>query len=165
MRHAVTTSLLLLAGAAATASAQTKLTMSGKCARPEMQSAPAGDTADHVFTLSTGKCTPTKPAEFAGSSSKEGAFAEHGEVVGGKGHAIGTYVETLANGEKVYYKYEASSVVDKDGVVQSWQNHWVITGGSARLKGIKGEGTCTGKGGSDRSLEFDCTGDYTLANP
>jgi hypothetical protein len=156
---------MILACAAATASAQTKFTMSGKCAKPEtQQAAPAGDVPDHVFTLSTGKCTPVKAAEFGGSASKEGAFAEHGEVTGTKNHSNGTYVETLANGEKVYYTYETNSVVDK-GVIQSWQNKWQITGGSAKLKGIKGKGTCTGKGGADGSLEFDCTGDYTLAKP
>jgi hypothetical protein len=148
--------------AAAQASAQTKLAMSGKCGKPEVQQAvPAGDAADHVMTVAQGKCVPTKPAEIGGSPSKEATFAEHGEVRGGSGKVAGTYVDTLANGEKVYYSYESTAVLQA-GVLQSMQNKWKIVGGTEKLKGIKGEGTCAGKGAPDGGLTFDCTGKYTL---
>jgi hypothetical protein len=80
--------------------------------------------------------------------------------IGQNGKVTGTYVDTLANGEKVYYSYEATSVL-KDGAL-SMENKWKIVGGTARLKGITGQGTCTGKGTSDGGLTFDCTGEYTL---
>jgi hypothetical protein len=43
------------------------------------------------------------------------------------------------------------------------QNKWQIVGGTAKLKGIKGAGTCNGKGTPDGGLTFECAGDYTLA--
>ena len=48
------------------------------------------------------------------------------------------------------------------GVLQSMQNKWKIVGGTSKLKGIKGQGTCTGKGAPEGGLTFDCTGEYTL---
>ena len=161
MRHTLALGLVAFV-ASAPAFAQTKLEMSGKCGKPDVrQAVPAADAPDHLITIAQGKCLPTKPAEIAGSASKEAAFAEHGEVMGQNGKVTGTYVDTLANGEKVYYSYEGTSVL-QDGVLQSMQNKWKIVGGTARLKGINGQGTCTGKGTSDGGLTFDCTGEYTL---
>lgn len=80
---------------------------------------------------------------------------------GSNGKVAGTYVDTLANGEKVYYSYESTAVLQA-GMLQSMQNKWKIVGGTEKLKGIKGEGTCTGKGAPDGGLTFDCTGEYTL---
>lgn len=162
MRQAFALTLLVLVSAAAAAQAQTKFTMSGKCTRPDVQqAAPAADAPDHAVTIAQGRCTPVKAAEIGGSSSKEGAFAEHGEITGNKGHVWGTYVDTLANGEKVFYHYESHSVV-QEKAVQTMQNKWQIVGGTAGLKGIKGQGTCNGKGSPDGGLAFECTGDYTL---
>jgi hypothetical protein len=162
VRQAFTLSLLVLVSAAAAAPAQTKFTMSGKCPKPEAQQAlPAADAPDHMVTIAQGKCTPVKAAEIEGSPSTEGAFAEHGEVTGNKGHVSGTYVETLANGEKVYYRYEGTSVL-QGGALQTMQNKWKIVGGTAKLKGITGQGICSGKGTPDGGLTFECTGDYTL---
>jgi hypothetical protein len=161
VRKTIATILIVLASAAS-ALAQTKITMSGKCGKPDVQQmVPAADAPDHMMTLAQGKCVPTKAAEFGGSPSKEAAFAEHGELIGQNGKVTGTYVDTLANGEKVYYSYQGTSVL-QNGALQSMENKWKIVGGTARLKGIKGQGTCTGKGTSDGGLTFDCTGEYSL---
>jgi hypothetical protein len=162
LKHTLGLSLVVFVSAAASASAQTKFTMSGKCGKPDVQqSVPAADAPGHVLTLAQGKCVPVKAAEFGGSPGKEAAFAEHGEITGTSGKVTGTYVETLANGEKVYYRYQGTSVLE-NGAVQSMQNNWEIVGGTPGLKGIKGQGTCTGKGTTDGGLSFDCTGEYTL---
>jgi hypothetical protein len=161
VRKTITLSLIVLASAAS-ALAQTKITMSGKCGKPDVQQmVPAADAPDHMMTLTQGKCVPTKAAEFGGSPGKQAAFAEHGELIGQNGRVTGTYVDTLANGEKVYYSYEATSVL-QNGALQSMENKWKIVGATARLKGITGQGTCTGKGTSDGGLTFDCIGEYTL---
>jgi hypothetical protein len=161
VRKSIAISLIVLA-AAASASAQTKITMSGKCAKPDVQQmVPAADSPDHMMSVAQGKCVPTKAAEFGGSPSKEATFAEHGEVMGTNSKVNGMYVDTLANGEKVYYSYEGTAVVQA-GLLQSMQNKWKIVGGTAKLKGIKGQGTCTGKGAPDGGLTYDCTGEYTL---
>jgi hypothetical protein len=160
--HSLAPSLLVLVCVAAPAAAQTKLSMSGKCGKPDVQQAvPAADAPDHVMTLAQGKCTPVKAAEIGGSPGKEATFTEHGEVTGNNGHVWGMYVETLANGEKVFYRYESTAVM-QGGSLQTMHNKWQITGGTAKLKGIKGQGTCSGKGAPDGGLNFECEGDYTL---
>ncbi len=162
MRYSFALSLLVLVAAAAPAAAQTKLTMSGTCGKPDVQQAvPAGDAADHVMTVAQGKCMPAKAAEIGGSPSKAATFAEHGEVKGNNGHVWGLYVDTLANGEKVYYSYESNAVL-QGGALQTMQNKWQIVGGTAKLKGIKGQGTCAGKATPEGGLAFECQGEYTL---
>jgi hypothetical protein len=163
VKHEFALSLLLVVSAAATAPAQTKFSNSGKCGKPDVQqAAPAPDDPTHVVTIAQGKCMPVKPVEIAGSLVKEAAFAEHGEATGNNAHVWGTYAETLANGEKVFYHYE-STAVTQNGALQTMQNKWRIVGGSAKLAGIKGQGTCKGKGTPDGGLAFDCEGEYTLA--
>lgn len=162
MKHSVRLSLIVFVAAAASASAQTtKFTMSGKCDKPEQQAMPAQDAPGHMMSVAQGKCTPVKAAEMAGSTSKEGAFTEHGEFTGTGGKVQGMYVDTLANGERVHYRYQ-SSVVMQNGALQTMKNTWQIVGGSAGLKGIKGLGTCTGKATPEGGLTFDCEGEYTL---
>lgn len=162
MRNVLTLSLVVLVSVAASASAQTTFAMSGKCGKPDVQQAvPAADAPDHMMTLAQGKCTPIKAAEIGGSPSKEATFSEHGEVTGNHGKVSGVYVDTLANGEKIYYRYESTAAL-ANGAMQTMANTWQIVGATAKLKGIKGRGTCSGKGTPDGGLTFDCTGEYTL---
>lgn len=162
MRHSFALGLIAVVAAAAPAAAQTKFTMSGKCGKPDVQQAvPAGEAPDHVMTVAQGKCMPVKAAEIGGSASKAATFAEHGEVKGNNGQVWGMYVDTLANGEKVHYSYE-STVVLQGGALQTMQNKWQIVGGSPKLAGIKGRGTCTGKATPEGDLAFECQGEYTL---
>jgi len=161
MRDSLALSVLVLAVAGA-ANAQTKFTMSGKCGKPDVQQAvPAADAPGHLMTLAQGKCTPVIAAEIGGSPSKEATFTEHGEVKGDSGHVWGMYVDTLANGEKVYYRYESTAAL-KGGTLSTMQNKWQIEGGTAKLKGIKGQGTCSGKAAADGGLDFECQGEYAL---
>ncbi len=151
----------LFAFAVATASAQTKMSLSGKCSKPDVrQSIPRGEQPGRVFTLAQGKCT--SKGEIGGASSKEGAFAEHGDVSGNHGKVWGVYVETYDSGDKVFYSYQ-STFTAKDGVLQTGQNKWQITGGTGKMKGIKGSGTCKLTGNADGANDYSCTGEYTLA--
>ena len=71
MTKSLTMSLIVLA-AAASASAQTKFTMSGKCSKPDVQQVvPSGDAPDHMMSLTQGKCVPTKAAEIGRASCRE----------------------------------------------------------------------------------------------
>ena len=48
-------------------------------------------------------------------------------------------------------------------MLESGSNKWTVTGGTGQFKGMKGSGTCKGKGNPDGSADFTCTGAYTLA--
>jgi hypothetical protein len=141
--------------------AQTKLSSSGKCDKPaEQHEMAAGDQIGHVFTLASGKCV-TK-GEVGGAASKEGVFSEHGEVSGDQSKVSGVYVETFDSGDKIFYTYQATGTM-KDNAFQAGENKYQITGGTGKMKGIKGSGTCKTTGTANGGLEYTCTGEYTLA--
>jgi len=51
----------------------------------------------------------------------------------------------------------------KDGVFQTGTNKYQIAGGTGKMKGIKGAGVCKLTGAADGSLDYSCSGEYTLA--
>jgi len=142
--------------------AQTKNTFTGKCGKPDVvQTIPAGDKDGHAFMLQQGKCATTT-GEIGGVKSKEGVFAEHNEASGPHVKGWGMYVETFENGDKAYYSYQTTGTT-KDGAFASGGNKYQITGGTGKLKGIKGSGSCKLTGNSDGGLDYECTGEYTIA--
>jgi hypothetical protein len=148
--------------AVALASAQTKHTFSGKCAKPEnVQSIPAGDKDGHMFMIQQGKCT-TEKGEIAGVKSKEGTFSEHNDAAGTRSKAWGVYVETHDNGDKIFYKYQGTSTTKGEAFVAG-TNTWQLTGGTGKMKGIKSTGSCKLTGGESGGLNYTCSGEYTLA--
>jgi hypothetical protein len=151
---------VVLAFAVAIAPAQTKPATSGKCSKPDVQqNIPAGDQPGHAFALAQGKCV-TK-GEVGGATSKEGAFSEHQEISGNRVKVWGVFVETFDSSDKVFYTYQATGTL-KDGAFTGG-NKYQVTGGTGKLKGIKGSGTCKNTGSADGGSDYSCTGGYTLA--
>lgn len=74
----------------------------------------------------------------------------------------GVYVETLDSGDKVFYNYETTATL-KDGMLVSGMNHYRISGGTGKVKGIKGSGTCKLTGTADGGTDYSCSGEYTLS--
>ena len=161
MNYRVVCVCAIVALAVAMASAQTKASFSGKCGKPDVQqSIPVPDQPGHAFMLAQGKCTTTV-GEIGGAKSKEGAFSEHGEAMGTHMKNSGVYVETYDSGDKVFYNYQTTGTT-KEGVFQSGSNKYQITGGTGKMKGIKGSGGCKLTGAADGSLDYSCSGEYTL---
>ena len=74
--------------------AQTKMSTSGKCGKPDTaQSVTAADKDGHVFMIASGKCETV--GKVAGATSKEAAFAEHSEVTGDHMRTWGVFAETF----------------------------------------------------------------------
>jgi hypothetical protein len=147
---------------AATASfAQTKVSMSGTCAKPDvMQSVPAGDKDGHTFSISQGKCTVK--GEVGGVEGKEGVWADHGDGTATRGKVSGIFTETFANGDKIIYTYSETTMM-KDGAPVSATNSYQVSSGTGRMKGIKGTGTCKlTPTGTDGAMNFTCSGTYTM---
>lgn len=146
---------------AAMTPAQTKLTSSGKCGKPDVhQDIAAGDQIGHLFTLASGKCA-TK-GEVGGAASKEGVFSEYGEVSADHSKVSGVFVETFDSGDKIFYTYQATGTI-KDSAFQAGENKYQIMGGTGKMKGIEGSGTCKTTGTADGGLEYTCTGQYKIA--
>jgi hypothetical protein len=53
----------------------------------------------------------------------------------------------------------------KDKMPADGHGTWAFTGGTGKLKGIKGKGTFSGKWNPDGTGAFDIEGDYMLVAP
>ncbi len=142
--------------------AQTKASGTVVCAKPDAQhTVEIADRPGHMFMLYKSKCTWSKPMEIAGTQSKEGEITGFDEVSGNAARGRGYYTETMANGDKVHYRFQTTSTL-KDGQLQTVDNKWTLTRGAGKFKGAKGEGTCKGKGGAEGSTTWECEGEYTF---
>lgn len=160
MKYKLVCACALFAFAGAAAPAQVKSSISGKCGKPDVvQSIPAGDKDGHMFLLQQGKCVSM--GEVGGAKSKEGTFSEHNEATGTHMKGWGVFVETYDSGDKIFYAYQTSATT-KDGTFVSGGNKYQISGGTGKMKGIKGSGTCTLTGNAGGGLDYACTGEYTL---
>jgi hypothetical protein len=163
MRKLVLMVVALLA-VASVSSAQTsgKVSTVWKCAAPSPAHVlPPGDAPDHVYVLQQTKCTATS-GEIAGMKQKEGVPTEFVEGTGSSAKGHGVFVETMANGDKIFYSYDFTGT-SKNKVFETGTNKWTVTNGTGQFKGMKGTGTCQAKGNADGTAEFTCTGTYTLA--
>jgi hypothetical protein len=67
----------------------------------------------------------------------------------------------MANGHKYYVRYQGTSTM-KDGAMQTTEGKWSFSGGTGKLKGLKGSGTYKGTGSADGGATFEVEGDYSL---
>ena len=163
MRLKIFFTLLIVFALAAVASAQTKVSNTAQCGKPEPQYAiQVGDRPNHSFAISQAKCPYTKPWEIAGIQSKEGVYTGFAEISGNTSRGRIFYTDTMANGDKVYYR-EEMTVTLKDGVPQSGETKWTSVGATGKLKGVKAKGTCKlASAAADGSSSWDCEGEYEL---
>lgn len=120
-----------------------------------------GDQPGHAYAIAKFACTAVK-GEIEGQKEKEGAGTEFDDVKGNKMHGHGVFVETVANGDRLFVSYQAMGT-SENGQLTSASNTWTIESGTGKFKGAKGKGGCKGKGNSDGSSTYECTGEYTLA--
>jgi hypothetical protein len=147
---------------AATASAQTKVSGTAQCAKPDpIHVIPVGDRPDHSLAVEQFKCTWTKPMEFGEDKSKDGVSTATDEISGDSSKARGFHIATMESGDKAFFWYQGTGK-SKDGAPLEAKGNWGLNGGSGKLKGIKGKGTynCTPSGDG---LSCEVEGEYQLA--
>lgn len=161
MNYKVLCGCLVVAMAVATSSAQTKMTMSGKCEKPTKQdSISIPDQQAHTLTLAQGNCTAS--GDLGGTSGTSGVYSEHADAKGNQARIWGVYVETLSSGDKIFYDYSGTWTMN-NGVPQAGTNKWQMSGSTGKMKGVKGSGTCKLTGSGDGGSEYSCMGEYTMA--
>ncbi len=154
--------LLFVVSLATAAGAQTKISGTNHCAKPDPQTAvQVGDSPNHAFSLGQTKCSWTKPWEIAGVAGKEGVGTFSGEITGNTFRFHAYYVDEMANGDKAYYRYQGTTTL-KDGMAQTEQGTWSLIRGTGKLKGVKGKGTFKGKAGADGTMTYEVEGEYEL---
>ncbi len=162
IRWSLVTIAPLVLMAVSAASAQTKISGSVSCGKPDTeQKVDVGDRAGHSFVITQGKCTWTKPLEIAGTQDKEGVNTAFDEISGNKSRGHGYYVDTMATGDKAHVRYQGTGAL-KDGQLQSIQGEWSYIGGTGKLKGLTGKGTYKGTVAADGTVTYDVEGEYAL---
>ncbi|MGH9366977.1 MAG: hypothetical protein ACRD3M_04805 [Thermoanaerobaculia bacterium] len=148
---------------AAAATAQTKISGTIQCGKPDPTHAiDVGDRPGHGLAINKAQCNWTKPLEMAGSQSKDGVSVSSDESSGDKSTGAGFHWGTMASGDKYFVRFQGTSVL-KEGAPQSVDGTWRYTGGTGKLKGIKGSGTykCSAPN-PDGSMTYEVVGDYHL---
>ena len=149
---------------AASAGAQTKITGTIQCAKPDPQNAiPVGDRAGHALVVMKFKCTWTKPMEVAGVQTKTGEDTVSADSSGAKSRDSGYHISTMANGDQFVVRFSGATTTDKNGVVQAQSGTWSFVSGTGKMKGIIGKGTYKGKGAEDGTVTTDIEGEYQIA--
>jgi hypothetical protein len=148
------------------AGAQTKTTGKQQCAKPEVVgTSEAGDRTGHTMTLLKQSCTWSTGMEMAGAKSKDGTSVAFSEMSATRATSNGTYVGNMDNGDKFFVSFHDSAAVKDGAPVAPIQGTWAYTGGTGKLKGIKGKGTYTVTPNADGSGVVDVEGDYTIPPP
>lgn len=163
MKLKIIFAFFIVSALAATASAQTRMSGTERCGKASQEhSIQIADRPNHAFAISQGSCTWTSPVEIAGIHSKEGVYSTLGEVRGSRIHYHLYYIDTMVNGDKVFYRGVGTMTL-KDGVPQTGHEKWTIFRGTGKLKGIKGKGTNTLKSAAaDGSSMWYTEGEYEL---
>lgn len=158
--------LLVVVCLAAAAQAQEKLLGTATCGKPDVHHAvDIGDRANHSYALDQLKCTWSKAMEMAGGPvAKEYDVWASSEISGNTSRDRGYVAGSLENGDKYYLRYQGVTAL-RDGVPQAAEGTWTYTGGTGKLKGLKGSGTFKGRPGADGNLVYEVEGDYEVAPP
>lgn len=147
---------------AAGAPAQTKLSGAGQCEKAEREhQLEVGDRPQHAFSISRVKCAWTKPFEIAGVQSKGGTAIQFDEISAKGSKFHGYYLDAMANGDTVRYRYEGSATVT-EGKPPSTEWKWSLGHGTGKMKGVKGKGTCRGTANPDGTGAWECEGEYRV---
>ncbi len=87
MRIKLIPAFVVVLSAATTVLAQTKISGTVQCSKPDKQHAlEVGDRPNHSVMIAKGKCTWTKPLEIAGTHRKEDIGTGFDEITGNKSH-------------------------------------------------------------------------------
>ena len=162
MRFRMAVSMLIAMALAASLAAQTKISGTLQCAKADPQYAiPVGDRPDHAFTISKAKCTWSTPFEMAGVAARDYEYTAFDDVSGSRARGRSVGIVTMANGDRCFVAVQGTGTV-KEGVQQTAEGTWSYTGGTGKLKGIKGKGTYKGKATPDGVFTFEIEGEYQL---
>ena len=160
--HRMLLAIAVVSLTASTAAAQTKISGTLQCGKADPQHiVPVGDRPDHNLGVEQAKCTYTKPMEIEGAKSTEGVSTATADINGNTVRERGFHVATMDSGDKFFAWYLSAGEL-KDGVLQSNKGTWGFTGGSGKLKGIKGKGTFTCSPSGD-GVTCEVEGEYQLA--
>jgi hypothetical protein len=162
MKHKTLVLSFLFTACAGLALAQNKISGTGACGKPDATHAiEAGDRAGHMLVVTQVSCTWATPMEMAGLKSTTYKVAASADAAGGHSQDRGYVVMLMDNGDKAYIRFQGTGTT-KEGGAHSSEGTWSYTGGTGKLKGLKGKGTYKGSGATADTTEDQVEGEYTL---
>ena len=130
------------------------------CDPPSQEHAlPVEGRPHHSYVVNQVKCTWTKPWVVRGLASTEGVGTGVVEDHGSVSFSSGTFVDTMVNGDRGYYDYSFKTKT-KDGKPTISGHKWELVGGTGKLKGAKGKGSCEATLQEDGKVVYECQGKY-----
>jgi len=161
----MTRRFLLFASALAltlSAFAQTKTSGSLDCDKSDPRHViPIPDREGYSYLIGQNKCTWTKPIAIEGLEAKGFVNTVFNEVMGASVRTTALGVTTYGSGDKSYT--HSSGTIDAKTMTSPGK--WTFSGGTGKLRGIKGGGTYTCKMKSaepNSGYTCDVDGEYTL---
>jgi hypothetical protein len=149
---------------ASAAGAQTKFTGTLQCAKADPSyTVEVGDHPGHSFGVVKQGCKWTDTL-INGMKITDDTGGGTFESTATKMTSSGTRMATMENGDKFFASVHDSSPV-KDGAPTDIEGAFTITGGTGKLKGIKGHGTYKVTPNADGSASVAVTGEYTVPAP
>ena len=155
--------ICLVAAVAQAQTHSTKMSGSGRSTKPDEQyqiSVP--HRPGHTFSISQNKFTWTTPWTIRGAKSVGGVDTSSTETSGNTARFRGMYVETMENGDKAFYSYEGTVAVGADAP-RTFEAHWTLIGGTGKLEGITGKGTCKIERQGEGTSLYACEGEHQSA--
>ena len=149
---------------AATAAAQSKF--AGKCSQGKPDPNHVIEVGDHPHhAISLGKVTCTwSSGELGGDALKEEVDTATSDMKGAKSREHGYGVGATASGDKYFLTFDG--VTNYKGEAPTTATcTWSFSGGTGKLAGLTGKGTCTGTFDASGGATFDVVGDYSIAPP
>ena len=147
---------------ASLAQAQTKISGTVQCAKPDKEfNIPVEGEPGHLYMISRGTCTWTKPMEIAGTKTKTDVLTNYDEIKGDTSQGHGDGVGTLESGDQFRVRVEGKALLKHAAPVSS-EGKWRFVGGTGAIKTIKGGGTYACKAGADGAMTCEVSGDYLV---
>ena len=154
---------LLALSVSTSAQAQMKLSAKQQCAKPDPTYAvPVADGSGHVLMLSAQKCTWME-GKLGDERLAEETDTVFSDVKGSASHDRGYGVGNVEGGDKYFLRFEGTGTM-KNNAPQDARCTWNFTGGTGKLAGLAGKGTCKGTFASDGTASFEMLGEYTIHN-
>jgi hypothetical protein len=151
-------------GTAASAAAQTKF--AGKCSqgKPDPNHMiKVDDGSNHTLVLGQVTCTWSS-GDIAGVALKSEVDAVFSDMTGATSRDRGYGVGTDANGDKYYVRFEGTSAYKGEAPTTA-KCTWTFYGGTGKLRGLTGKGTCAGTFDATGAAVFDVVGEYSIVAP
>jgi hypothetical protein len=147
---------------AVSASAQTKFT--GKCSqgKPDPNHViKVDDRPNHALVLGQVTCTWSS-GDISGVALKSEVDTTFSDMAGTTSRDRGYGVGTDANGDKYYVHFEGTTNYKGEAPTTATCN-WTFSGGTGKLRGLTGKGTCSGTFDATGAAVFDVMGEYSIA--